>query len=289
MQRSIVPSSLFSAPSTQLERLRFGLLRDGLGRSFVGLLEHYGLVSIQQDAVFHVPADGARQDDFFDVAALLDQVVDGVAVVDADDILLDDGAIVEYLSNVVSGGADQLDAALKRLVVGFGADECGQERMVNVDQVLGAERGNELVREHLHVASENHQTALVFADERDLLLLRFPLAFLRDRHDEVGDAVKVGDPLVVGMIGNDQRNFAVQLTALLAKNEIGNGSHNPFAVGAGDKQDGGGGHGHFGFYQRPLRFSVCSVVQRILHHRDHSGPQGKTGRAALTSSAPWQS
>ena len=44
-----------------------------------------------------MPADGAREHDFFDVAALLDQIVDGVAVVDADDVLLDDGAVVEYL------------------------------------------------------------------------------------------------------------------------------------------------------------------------------------------------
>jgi len=57
-------------------------------------LEYHSLVSIQEDTAFDVPADGARQDDFFDVAALLDQVVDGVAVVDADDILFDDGAIV---------------------------------------------------------------------------------------------------------------------------------------------------------------------------------------------------
>ncbi len=75
------------------------------------LLKDDGLISVQQDAVFHVPAHGARQDHFFDVAALLDKIVDGVAMVNADDILLDDGAIIEHLSNIVSGGADQLDTA----------------------------------------------------------------------------------------------------------------------------------------------------------------------------------
>src|ERR1035441_10772622 len=53
----------------------------------VGLLKDHGFVSIQKDAVFRVPADGARQDDFFEIAALLDQVVDGVAVVDPDHVL----------------------------------------------------------------------------------------------------------------------------------------------------------------------------------------------------------
>src|SRR5664279_3897592 len=73
----------------------------------IRLLKDHSFVSVWQDAVFHVPAHSARQDGFFDVAALLDQVVDGVAMVDADDILFDDGAIVEYLGNVVSGGADE--------------------------------------------------------------------------------------------------------------------------------------------------------------------------------------
>jgi hypothetical protein len=88
-----------------------------------GLLEYDRFVSVQQNAVFHMPADGARKHDFFDVTTFLDQIVDSVAVVDADDILLDDGAIVKYLSNVVGGRADQLNSSLKRLVVGLGANE----------------------------------------------------------------------------------------------------------------------------------------------------------------------
>ena len=141
-------------------------------------------------------------------------------MVDADDILLNDGAIVEYLSNVVSGGADQLDAPLEGLVVGLGAHERGQERMVNVDEVFRAHGGNELVREHLHVAREDNETASMFADERDLLLFRLPLVFFRDRYDEVRDAVEIGDALVVGMVGNDQRYIAVEFAALMPVEQV---------------------------------------------------------------------
>src|ERR1700721_1670545 len=95
----------------------------GSGSRALRLLKDHGLVAIQQDAIFHVPAYGPRQHHFFNVAALLDQVVDSVAMVDGDDTLLDDGTVVEYLGNVVRGGADELDATLKRLMVGFGADE----------------------------------------------------------------------------------------------------------------------------------------------------------------------
>jgi hypothetical protein len=72
-----------------------------------------------------VPTNGARQHDFFEVVACLGQVVNGIAVVDTDDILFDDRAIVEYLSNIMSRGADQLDPVLKRLMAGPGADERG--------------------------------------------------------------------------------------------------------------------------------------------------------------------
>jgi hypothetical protein len=91
------------------------------------------LVAVEEDAVFYVPANGAGQDQFFDVASFLDEVFDGVAMIDADDVLFDDGAIVEHLSNVVGGRSDELDAALKCLVVGFGTDEGREKRMMNVD------------------------------------------------------------------------------------------------------------------------------------------------------------
>src|SRR5262245_47431825 len=75
-------------------------------------VEDDGLVAVQQDAVFDVPADGTRQDDAFDVAAEAAEVVGVVAVVDAADVLFDDRSRVEVLRHVMGGGADQLDAAV---------------------------------------------------------------------------------------------------------------------------------------------------------------------------------
>jgi hypothetical protein len=63
---------------------------------------------------------------FSRVAALLDQIVDGVAMIDSDDILLNDRAIVEYLSNVVSRSANQFDPALKGLMVGLEPTKAGR-------------------------------------------------------------------------------------------------------------------------------------------------------------------
>ena len=57
----------------------------------------------------------------------MDQVLDGVAMRNARDVLFDDGAVVENFRDVMSGRADQLDAALERLMVRLCANERGQK------------------------------------------------------------------------------------------------------------------------------------------------------------------
>ena len=86
--------------------------------------------------MFQVPSDGARKNDFFEVAAFLHEVLEGIAVGDSDNVLLDDGAVVQDFRHVMGGRAEQLDAALERLVVRLGADKRGQKRMMDVDDAL---------------------------------------------------------------------------------------------------------------------------------------------------------
>src|SRR6516225_9850755 len=95
--------------------------------SYTSVENHGFPVPIEQDTVVNVPADCAGKHDFFEVAALLEEVFHRIAVRDADHVLLDDGAIVEYLGNVVAGRSDQFDPALEGLVVGLGAHKRRQK------------------------------------------------------------------------------------------------------------------------------------------------------------------
>ena len=95
--------------------------------NFCGALENHCLVAVDQDAVFYMQADGAREHDLFQIAALADQVIDGVAMGDADYILLDDGAVVENFSDVMAGCTDQLYATLEGLMIWARANEGRQE------------------------------------------------------------------------------------------------------------------------------------------------------------------
>lgn len=61
-----------------------------------------------------------------DIAALA-QVFGRIAVADALDVLVDDRALVEVARHVMRGGADQLDAALMRLMVGARTLEPGRK------------------------------------------------------------------------------------------------------------------------------------------------------------------
>jgi len=109
-----------------------------------------------------MPADGSGEDHLFDVAALFYEVLDGVAVRDAFDALLDDGAVVEDFRDVVGGGADDFYAAVEGLLMGLGADEGGQEGMMDIDDLLG-KLFDETGRKHLHVASQDDQFDIIFA------------------------------------------------------------------------------------------------------------------------------
>jgi hypothetical protein len=75
-------------------------------------------------------------------------------------ILLNDGAVVEHLSDLVAGGANQLHAALECLVGWPSAKERRQERVVNVDDLLWV-LVDEVVGKTLHAPREHHEVRFV--------------------------------------------------------------------------------------------------------------------------------
>ena len=64
--------------------------------------------------------------------------------------------------HIMRGGADQLDAALMRLMVRPRALEARQKRVMDVDAAAGQLRRH-LIRQYLHVAREHHEIGLGLA------------------------------------------------------------------------------------------------------------------------------
>src|SRR6185295_4608281 len=120
------------------------------------LLEHHRAVAVHQHAVFEVPAHGAPEHAALHVSTLADQIADRILVCGADHVLFDDRPLVERLGRVVRGGADQLHAALGRLMIRLAAGEGGQEGVMDVDDTV-AKALNEARAQDLHVTRQHHQ------------------------------------------------------------------------------------------------------------------------------------
>src|SRR5580658_847497 len=91
--------------------------------------------------------------------------------------------------------------------------------MMNVDDALRITI-DEVVGQNLHVAGQHHEIGPVLGDERVNRVFSLLFVVFGDRDDRVGSLVKIGQALVVGMIGNDQRDVASQFAALLAVKKI---------------------------------------------------------------------
>eukprot|EP01136_Pigoraptor_vietnamica_P025315 Opistho-1_new@79202 len=184
--------------------------------------EDHGPVAVHQHPVLGMPLDRARQGHALDIAAHGHELLGRQAVVDAGDLLLDDGSFVQVRGHVMGGGADQLDTALIGLVIGLGALEAGQEAVVDVDgparEVVAQARTQDL-----HIARQHHQIDLVLFDHLDdLALLRglLLLAGIQQREVVEGDVVRGGQLVEVAVVADDGRDLNGQMAGLHTEQQV---------------------------------------------------------------------
>src|SRR3954452_18004513 len=88
--------------------------------------EYDGLAAGEQHPRLGVPPNGTGQHLRLDVPTGRRELSGAAAVIDPDHVLLDDRALVEVGRHVMRGRADQLHAAVERLLVGPGTLELGR-------------------------------------------------------------------------------------------------------------------------------------------------------------------
>src|SRR5579864_5767181 len=91
--------------------------------------------------------------------------------------------------------------------------------MVNVDDALRITAGK-VVGENLHVAGEDQKIRFVLVEQLLDTRLGLVLVVFRDLNDSVRSLVEVGDGLIVGVVGDDQRNVASQFAAAMPVEKI---------------------------------------------------------------------
>lgn len=77
-------------------------------------VEYNGFIFVDQHFAFDVLLDGPRQDDLFEIFPFVDQIGDRILVRDANDLLFDDRAGVQFGSDIVAGRPDDLYAAFEK-------------------------------------------------------------------------------------------------------------------------------------------------------------------------------
>ena len=180
--------------------------------------EDDGLVAVPDDAVLGVPLHGAGEHGALDVGAAGLQVGGIHRVVHAGDVLLDDRALVEVFRDVVRGGADELDAALLGLAVRGGADERGQERVVDVDH-RHADLVEEVLGDDLHVAGQHDEVDVALDQLQDPRLGGGLVRPLRGDVEE-RDAERADVFGGVGVVGDHHRDRHRQLAAAVPPEQL---------------------------------------------------------------------
>jgi hypothetical protein len=183
------------------------------------LVEHNSLVSIEQNPPLGNILHSCGEHVAFDVATGVSQLLGAQAVVDPDDVLLNDGALVKIASDEVGSGTNNLHATIMGLVIGFRALEGRQEAVVDVDDAPGHNFA-QLRRQNLHIACQHNQINVVLTHQLQHLSLLLGLGIGSDGEVDEGDVIGGRESREVGVVGDDQGHLDVQLTVGLAEKEV---------------------------------------------------------------------
>ena len=183
--------------------------------------ENDGLVVVSEYLALDVLADSPRQDNLFEVATFEHQTLGGVFMGNPDHILFDDGACVEVTGHIMAGGPDNLHTPFPCLVVGLCPDECGQEGLVDVDDVVGVP-ANHLVADDLHVPGQDDEchTFLLKQAHLGFLYLLLVGMVLVDGPHIVGDAELFGHFPHVFVIADDARYVDIPFSRLVSCKQV---------------------------------------------------------------------
>ncbi len=155
-----------------------------------------------------MPADCPGEHGALQVAALLNQISNMVAMRDPQDILLDNRTLVQVVGNVMARCADQFDATLECGVTRARAGKGWQERVVNVNDPPWVFR-NKLGREHLHVGGKDDEIGSVRRQQAELAVFNRGLIGAAQRKVEIRNPIELRKRLaVVGVVTHNAADFA---------------------------------------------------------------------------------
>src|SRR6266853_2485671 len=138
---------------------------------------------------------------------------------DTDDVLFDDGAIIQLLRDIVAGSANQFDASPICLVIGLGSDKRWQKRMVNIDDAV-AINGRKFGAQNLHIPSQHEQIDPLTRQKFQLFLFLFSIIRRPDGENIEGNAESLCNRLEVTMVAAYQSNCPGELSRGIPQQQV---------------------------------------------------------------------
>lgn len=183
------------------------------------LVEDNSLVSVEQDSPLSEVLHRRSQDIALNVGSSMSQLLGAHSVVDTHNILLNNRTLIQITGDKVRRSTDNLDTAVKSLVVRLSTLETGQETVMNVDDLsrhgLAQHR-----RQHLHVAGQDNQINVVFADQLQDASLLLGLGVGGHGEMQEGDVVGSSQGSEVGVVGNNEGDLDGELASRGAEEEV---------------------------------------------------------------------
>ena len=173
---------------------------------------------IDDDPPLEVRCNRARQHNSFHVATHPGEVARAHPVVDSDNVLVDDRALIKIPRGVVGGCAHELDSAYVRLVIRPRPLEGRQKAVMDVD-----DRGRldqEILAHDLHVPGENDEVDAMLDKQTEDLALLICSCRIGYRESVVGDPKPLRDVPEGVVVADDEWNVTGQLPLALPEDEV---------------------------------------------------------------------
>ena len=138
---------------------------------------------------------------------------------DANDLLFDDRAGVQFGSDIVAGRPDDLYAAFESRMIRFRPDKRRQKRMVDIDDPV-REGFDHPFRNDLHVTRQHDEVDLMFGQQLHFGAFLLLLVLLVDRENVERDIETSADVFQFGVIADNQRDLHVPLSGRVAGEHI---------------------------------------------------------------------
>ena len=107
-------------------------------------------------------AHGTRQHHLLEISSLANKILDRIPVPHTDHILFNDRSFVQILRRIVRCRPDNFYATVISLPIGIGADEGGEEGVVDVDDRTANLREKRST-ENLHIPSHHDEFDTLFS------------------------------------------------------------------------------------------------------------------------------